>query len=708
MTSLTILAVDDDPGMRLLCEAAFSDEGYRVLLAGSGEEALTVLETEVPAVILLDIMMPGMDGFATCTAIKSSQEHSNIPVIMLTGMDDVDAVERAYNCGAWDFTAKPINWQILKYRVRYALRASEAFRAERRAARLSRTIDNGHSEVLTFDADTGMLRSANNSARKNLGYDLDELLGLPFFSLGHGTAGTSLALELEALRVKGQLNLTLTLLRKNGTRYPAEGIFLYSGDEKPHQVVCILQDTSERKRVEAELHRLAHYDDLTKLPNRRLLQEHVRGALARAARNGTRCAICMLDLDGFKRVNDTLGHTAGDRLLQEVAQRLTSVVRMYDCVARDNSSDEDPSVTQLARLGGDEFFLLLTDFTEDSGPARVATRLLEQVALPYEINGANLTITGSLGIAIYPTDGDTLDTLMMRADSAMYRAKQDGKNTFAYYTREASQNTLARLSLETDLRAAIEDGQLELHYQPQLSDDLQTVVGVEALVRWRHPTLGLRGPDVFIPIAEESGLIVRLGDYVLEEALRQLEEWQPKLAPGFKVSVNVSALQMRQADFLPKVSRMLERYAVPRDSLVLEITESALMSNAANRLDWFEELKGTGARIAIDDFGTGYSSLSYLTRFPIDFLKVDRSFVKDLESGAEGAAVTRAIFRMAEELSIGIVVEGVENETQLQLLRPMGSCYFQGWLFSSALPPAELMAFIEDYDPVPGTVAAAL
>ncbi|MEQ8264091.1 EAL domain-containing protein [Pseudohaliea sp.] len=692
----TLLAVDDDPGMRLLAEAAFDKEGYAVLLASSGEEALELLRGQHVDVILLDLLMPGMDGFETCTRIKADPELAQVPIIVLTGLDDVDAVEEAYAAGAWDFTAKPINWPILKHRVRYALRASRAFAGERQAARLSRTIDNSHSEVITYELETGRLLSANRSALKNLGFSEAELVDMPFFSIAHGPSGSNLAAELAQLPDRGQVNASLTLLRRDGTRYPAEGIFLFSGEEQPYVVIGILQDVSERRRVEAELHRLAHYDELTQLPNRRLLNEHVRGALARAARSGSRCAICLLDLDGFKRVNDTLGHSAGDRLLQEVAERLTGVVRAYDVVARD-AGEEAPHLSQLARFGGDEFFLLVTDFADETAPSRVASRVLQEVAMPYEIGGANLTITGSLGIALYPDDGRTLDELMMRADTAMYRAKQNGKNNYAYYTPESGANTVARLELETELRAAISEGQLVLHYQPQLDDQLREVVGVEALVRWLHPVHGLRAPGSFIPIAEETGLILPIGDFVLKEALRQLDEWRPLLGDHFKMSVNVSALQLRQDGFQARIRELLQRFQSRNDCLVLEITESALMTHAASRLQWLEELKAVGVQIAIDDFGTGYSSLSYLTRFPIDFLKVDQSFVADLERGSEGAAVTRAVFRMAQELGIRIIAEGVESERQLQLLRAMGRCTVQGWLVSKARPPAELLDFVLDY-----------
>ena len=700
MGGQTLLAVDDDPGLRLLAEAAFRAEGLQVALAATGEEALEVLSGPgaQPSVILLDILMPGIDGFETCRRIRDLPGHGNTPIVMLTGIDDVSAVERAYEAGAWDFTSKPINWPILKYRVRYALRASLAFESERRAARLSRTIDNSHSEVITFDAELGSVISANNSALDNLGYRESELVGQPFYSIAHGVGGRRLQEQLAALREVGQLNTSLALLRRDGTRYPADGVFLYSQEEEPSVVIGILQDTTERQRIEAELHRLAHYDELTQLPNRRLLDEHVRHALGRAARGGTRCAICMLDLDGFKRVNDTLGHSAGDLLLREVATRLSAVVRQHDCVSREPPLTPDARCGQLARLGGDEFFLLLTEFTDESAAARVAQRVLEQVARPYDISDTTLTVTASIGIALFPEDGTTLDRLMMHADAAMYRAKHNGKNTYAYYTPETGVNSLARLSLEAELREAIEREQLELHYQPQLDDGLRAVVGVEALIRWRHPVDGLRSPGTFIAIAEETGLIAAIGDFVLQRALQDIVAWQPTLGTEFKMSVNVSALQLRQEGFVDRVRGLLAQYPTARDRLVLEITESAIMSDADAALQWMQALKGAGARIAIDDFGTGYSSLSYLTRFPIDYLKVDQSFVSELEHGAEGAAVTRAVFRMAQELGIAIVTEGVETAPQLHMIRDMGRCLVQGWLVSPALPATELLEFVQRYD----------
>lgn len=697
MDTRTILAIDDDLGTLLLAEEAFAADGYEVVVAQSGAKALQLLADIKPDVILLDIMMPQMDGYETCAGIKKLPGFEHIPVIMLTGLDDIEAVEKSYESGAWDFTSKPINWAILKHRVRYALRASEAFASQQKAARLSRTIDNSHSEVVTFDVETGQIVSANASAVKNLGYPQEELLGHRFTEIASDSPELPLERHLAELKTKQQLNLTFIVQRKDGTSYPAEGIFLYSDDQEPHVCISVFQDVTEKERVEAELHRLAFYDDLTGLPNRRLLREHVKQALALAKRRKGRCAICILDLDGFKRINDTLGHTVGDMLLKEVSERLVSVVREYDYVSRNSEGGSEQAGAQLARLGGDEFMLLITDFNEDDVPAKVAARILKQISLPYNVRKTELNLTGSIGISVYPEDGDSLDALMMHADAAMYKAKLAGKNNYAFHTEEAGDNSVNRLTLESELRAAIKNGELELHYQPQVDAGLQKIVGSEALLRWRHPEDGLRPPDQFIPLAEETGLIVPIGEWVLQEAVAQLRRWEHSLQGGLKMSVNVSGIQMRQESFLNAARHLLEDFTNARGNLMIELTESTVMSNAASHVEWLKELKGAGAQIAIDDFGTGYSSLSYLKKFPIDYLKIDRSFIMDLETNREDAAITRAIFRMAQELGIELIVEGVETEAQLDIIREMGDCLIQGWLVCKALPAAEFEVFFEEF-----------
>lgn len=696
----TILVVDDDPAIAILAEEVFSAKGYRLEIASSGEEALERITEVNPDVILLDIMMPGINGCETCARIKAMEGFRHTPVIMLTGRDDVQAVEQSYEQGAWDFTPKPINWPMLTHRVRHALKAAQAFAGERKAARLSRAIDNSPSEVFVLDLDTLEILSANTSALSNLGYSGRELEALRFMDIVVNQDHGDLAAKLRSLPERRQLGLDADIRRKDGSVYPVEGILLFSPEDENPVCIALFQDVSERRRVEEELHRLAFYDELTGLPNRRLLHEYVSRALAHAGRKGSRCALCIVDLDGFKLINDSLGHTVGDLLLKEVSHRLAGLVRQYDLVARESGTDEGDSTTRVARLGGDEFLLLLTDIQDTTTPAKIASRVLKEIAHPYDVHRTELNLTGSIGISMYPEDGTSLDELMMRADTAMYKAKHAGKNNYAFYTKEAGDHTAARLTLESHLRNAVRNNELELHYQPQVSNSLQRIVGAESLLRWRHPQEGLCLPNEFIPLAEETGLIIPIGEWVLREAITRLEHWADRVSPDFKMAVNVSAYQVRNADFLQMLGQMLDEHPVARNKLVIELTESSLMSSAESSIQWLHQIKEAGVQIAIDDFGTGYSSLSYLQKFPIDYLKVDRSFVKDVDSNAEGAAIVSAIFRMAQAMDIDLTVEGVETHAELERLREMGDSLIQGWLVSKALPEAEFLAFYESYPAV--------
>lgn len=698
MTEHVILAVDDELNMRLLISEVFTAEGYRVVTAASGEEALELMQELVPDIILLDIMMPGIDGFEVCSRVKQLPGHENTPVIMLTGLDDVKAIKHAYEVGAWDFMSKPIKWPVLVYRVRYALRASHSFSIEQKSARLSRAIDSSPSEVLLFDATSMKVESANASALANLGYQLGELRGLDFAKLAVDIPGIPLREQLQQLNENQQVNLTFTMSRKDGSSYPAEGIVLYSAEEKPHVYIGIFQDITERKNVENELHRLAFFDDLTGLPNRRMLQEHVVEALTVAKAKNTRCALCLLDLDGFKAINDTLGHSVGDLLLKEVAHRLSSILRQEDIVSRDSVQELSAvSGTHLARLGGDEFLMLITDFTDADVPAKVMNRVLRQIAMPYHVHKTELNLTGSVGIALYPNDGDSLDVLMKYADTAMYKAKHCGKNNYSFYSKEADDSSLDRLVMQAQLRLAVENNELELHYQPLVDGESMQIVGAEALLRWRHGSEELRFPDEFIPLAEETGMILPIGEWVMRAAIEQAEEWTQLFSNSFSMAVNVSGYQVRQDSFQHLTRQLLDEHPAVRNNLVIELTESTLMSSAQSHISWLHEIRDMGVKVAIDDFGTGYSSLSYLKKFPINSLKVDRSFVEDIDTDKEDAAIVNAIFSMAQALGLDITVEGVETLTQLGVIKKMGHCQVQGWLIGKAMPATEFEAFLLNY-----------
>ncbi|QIB64347.1 putative bifunctional diguanylate cyclase/phosphodiesterase [Kineobactrum salinum] len=693
-----ILAVDDDPGSLLLASEYFGSEGYRVDTALSGDDALARIEQIQPDIILLDIIMPGMDGYEVCRRIRRMPHFKSTPIIILTSLDNSDAEQRAYDIGAWDFVTKPIHWPTLKHRVQFALRASRAMMAERSADRFARVINQSPNEVLIFDSVSLLVLDENVSALRNLGYSKEELKNLSFIQTLHGETPESLESILQQVRLRQQEKFKFQMQRKDGSTYSTEATLLYSVEEDPRVYVAILQDTSEKHRIEEELHRLSFYDELTGLANRRLLEDQAGQLLSMAQRNGHRCAVCILDLDGIRHINDALGPAVGDLLLQQISQRLADVVRRFDLIARDESSSPANSGTQLARFGGDEFVLVLSDFDNPLDPAKAAERILEAVALPCLIQDNQLSLTASMGISLYPDDGDNLDELVQRAHTAMYAAKRAGKNRYSFFTEENNRNLISRMQLEAELRAAIENEEFELHYQPLVDTALQRVTGAECLLRWRHPD-GMRFPDQFIPLAEETGLILPIGEWVLRETVAQLNRWADVIGEDFGLSVNISSLQIREQRFLERTRELLKANPIADGHLIFELTESSLIEDVEGTIRWLRDIESLGIRIAIDDFGTGYSSLNYLVRLPVYCIKIDRVFVNNVDHDRDQAAIVLAIFQMARALRIEVVVEGVETREQLATLTAMGSCGIQGWLVSKALPVDRFEQFLQEFPP---------
>ncbi len=443
------------------------------------------------------------------------------------------------------------------------------------------------------------------------------------------------------------------------------------------------QDVTDARKAEAEIQQLAHYDALTGLPNRSLWLLRARAALQAAQRHHDTLAILFLDLDHFKTVNDSLGHTTGDKLLISVARRLADSVREEDV---------------LARLGGDEFVALLPRLTRPEDAATVAQKMLSALTTPIEIDGHELNLSVSIGIAVFPGDGSDVDTLLKHADIAMYGAKDAGRNNYQFFVADMNVRALERMMLETGLRRAIERDELVLHYQPQIDVVQDRVIGAEALVRWNHPELGLIMPDRFIPIAEDSGLIVPLGSWVMREACRQQARWRDEGHGELTVAINISALQFRRPDFVDGIRSILADSGASADAIEFEITESVLMQPSEDLSRVLSHLRELGLTLALDDFGTGYSSLAYLKRFPISRLKLDRSFIQDLPGDAEDAAVSTAALSMARDLGMHVVAEGVENAAQRDFLAERGCRFMQGYLFARPLP-AE--AFEERFLPCP-------
>ena len=486
-------------------------------------------------------------------------------------------------------------------------------------------------------------------------------------------------MQLRAAGVSGH-SYELTVIRKDGSTFPATILGAPSTFRgRPASVGTIL-DISTQKAAEQRIRELADYDVLTGLPNRRLLRERFTQLLAVAERDASEIAVIFLDLDHFKRVNDSLGHSVGDELLVEVARRLDGVVRRVDT---------------LARLGGDEFIFAMPGF-HTAAAAEVARRLLDVFSRPFEVAGHELTVTPSLGISVYPSDGKDLEELLRNADAAMYRAKEVGRNAFQFYSSEMNTTTLDRLLMESNLRRALAQKEFVLHYQPLVNLETGLIIGVEALIRWLHPELGLIMPDRFIHVAEETGLINPIGDWVLCEACRQAQAWcDAGLAP-ITMAVNVAPVQFRQAGFVEVVAGALATSGLDANRLELELTERTVMHDADINLGTLSALHRMGVDLSLDDFGTGYSSLAYLKRFPVGKLKIDRSFVADLETDPDDWAIASTIVSMGRSLRMTVLAEGVEKPEQLALLRKMGCNMAQGYHFSRPTSAEEMADMLRE------------
>jgi len=553
-------------------------------------------------------------------------------------------------------------------------------RAEAQLRLMASIFEHSGEAILISDRDNRIV-AVNPAFTRLTGYAAAEVIGRNPSLLASGrTTPEEYAQMWRALREHGVWHGEVWDRRKDGGTYPKWLTIstLKNADGELTHYIGSFTDISERKTAEERIRHLAHHDPLTGLSNRFHLQGRLEQALATARRDGRRLAVIFLDLDRFKIINDTLGHQVGDHLLIAVAHRLRACVRDSDIVAR---------------LGGDEFVVVLTDV--DGATARqVADKILRSLANAHSVGAHRLHATPSLGIAMFPADGENVETLMKNADTAMYHAKTTGRNNAQFFTAAMNEAASARLALETSLRRAVERAEFELHYQPQVELASGRVVGVEALVRWRHPERGLVSPLTFIPLAEETGLIAPLGEWVLDQALRQLAAWRAAGSDGLRMAVNLSAHQLRDPSFAAGVAAALARHRVPAEWLELEITESVAMADPRATIELLEELRRMGVDLAIDDFGTGYSSLSYLKLLPIQRLKLDRSFVMDIERDPNDAAICSATIALAHSLGLGVVAEGVETEAQRDYLARLDCDILQGYLFSRPLPAAEAEAFL--------------
>ncbi len=561
-----ILVADDDRTALTLMRAALHGAGFSVSLASDGDQALALFRAGTFDLVMLDIDMPGRTGLEVCAELRRAAGEL-LPIVMVTGMDDVESVDAAYRAGATDFISKPISWALIAHRVRYMLRGYQ----------------------ITLD-----LHSARESNR-----------------------------------------------------------------------------------------RLAYFDNLTGAPNRAYFQSMLEDALQRQRQDHRPFALLCIDLDNFKRINDTLGHGAGDELLRVVTARLRSELRSG---SRPGATPEDHC--GLSRLGGDEFMILLQDLEHPEDAGAVADRLIAAVSQPVHLGRHDVLVTPSIGVALCPRDGEDAETLLRNADLAMYFAKRRTPGTAAFFQPDMSAGALKHLTIEGELRGAIERNELSIEYQPQYRLGSAQIVGMEALLRWKHPSLGAVPPSEFIPIAEQTGLIFPLGEWVLRSACAQIQAWHAEGLPPVRVAVNVSGLQLVQPEFPATVAGALADSHLQPQLLELEITETVIVQDDVRAIRAIRELQALGVEIAIDDFGTGQSSFARLSRFPINRLKIDRSFVRRAHMSAADNAIASAMISMAKTLNIEVVAEGIEEMEQLILLQDRSCDLGQGYLLSRPLEPA--------------------
>ncbi len=696
----TILIVDDTPANVGVLLEYLEDCGFDVAVAQDGAEGLQRAQYLLPDLILLDVTMPGMDGFEMCRRLKALDGVRDIPVIFMTALTDTRNKLAGFEAGAVDYVTKPFEIEEVLVRVNAHLHLRNMQRqlaasnaqlqqevAERRATEqalrlMTSAIESSTNAIFLSQAGNNLIEYVNPAFEKMTGYLSAEVVGRDSRLLQGGEAeqnGSEIIAA--ALARGGEASAVLRNYRKDGSMFwgdwhiaPVRG---HGG--APSHFVGVLNDVTEAKQLEQLLKQQANYDALTGLPNRLLLMDRIGQVVASAARQQGQAIVAFLDLDHFKDINDSLGHDAGDALLREI------VARLLDCV-RDSDT--------VARLGGDEFVVVLQDQLAGGVSLPIMQRIVERIAEPVWLLGAPHAVTCSIGISIYPQDGGDAATLLKNADTAMYRAKQIGRNSFQFFTPEMNARLNERLTLEADLRKALEQDEFELHYQPKVDLRTGNITGCEALVRWHHPLRGLLPPAHFIPAAEESDLILQLGEWVIGQACRDNAAWIAAGLPALPVAVNLSARQFDRQDIAALLLRVFQETALAPGMLELEITESLSMQDPQKTFEIIQRLKAIGVSVAIDDFGTGYSSLAYLKKFPVDTLKLDRSFIHDITSNPDDNAIATAVIEMAHSLRLQVVAEGVERVGQMALLKARGCDQMQGFLFSPAVPAAAYSALL--------------
>lgn len=669
------------------------------LIASDKEQYLQYLDDDLD-LVLSDYNLPQFNAVEALSALK--QKNLDIPFILISGtIGDQKAVEIIQQ-GATDYLLKermPKLGQVVRRAMqeqqilRQKIQAEEDLNVERE---LLRNVIDGLSTAVMITDENYRVKIVNWQAQKKvpIGQQVKEMYCYELyrgFDRPCSTQGLPCPLEL-ALKKNRSVKVRHEFNEPGGlTSIDTSASLLRDRNDQVTGIILTTQDVSEQLRLEQgmahkelQLQQVLHFDTLTGLPKRQMFFDLLQNHMTSISRCGGTLALLYLDLDRFKNINDSLGHAVGDKVLQQVAKRLEAVLGEGD---------------QLSRMGGDEFLITLNQAQNISHVATLANTLLQALALPLQVEQHRFHLTASVGISMFPADADSPDLLLSCADSAMHQAKESGRNIYRFYKPHMNEKAHELLRLENDLRQAIEEEHLELHYQPQFNLETNRIVGVEALLRWNHPHHGMIPPGKFIPLAEETSLIIPLGEWVLRTACAQIAAWNEMGLSSLKVAVNISAIQFHRVDLVDLVSRLLRNYEIPASQLELEITESVIMADVDAAIDTMRRLTAMGVSLSIDDFGTGYSSLNYLKKFPISMLKIDRSFIDDIPNDNHDAAIALSVIALANHMDIEVVAEGIETDAQLNFLRE-NRCHFgQGYLFSRPLPVHELNHLLQHREP---------
>jgi diguanylate cyclase (GGDEF)-like protein len=674
-----LLVVDDELVGRIYIEKALQSEGYDVITAENGQQAYELAKQQSPNMIIMDVIMPVMDGYQSCAAIRAEEKQLKVPILMLTGLDDIESVEKSFDNGATDFIVKPVNLAIFKQRVKHGLKMWQAdLDIHQQHLRQAHAYEIAKMGYWDWEMETNQLYFSDevyamldlsheefNDTREALRArtSIDDFERIKSASEATIKQGVPYSIEHHVVRPDNQVQIV---------HHHAE--LVRNEQNQIVRMFGVVQDITERYLADEQIRHQLYYDSLTELPNRTLFNEHLDKALKTPSRITDGLAILHINLDRFKNINDSYGHEIGDEFLILIANKLNQVIRSTDL---------------LARVGADEFAFIFEGIGSSDGVENVAKKLLKVLADIHCIDNYELIITASIGITLSSPDNCDKETLLQQADLAMQHVKEVGGNQFCFYSEQMVSGAYQALIIEKELRQALERDELVLFYQPKVCVTTGMIKGMEALIRWQHPEKGLISPFYFIPIAEETGLIIQIGKWVFEEACRQTKLWQEQGYNNLTVSINVSAKQFHHQDFEANILKSIEITGLDPCHIDLEVTESCTMNNIEKAISILKKFRDMGIQISLDDFGTGFSSLSLLNQLPLDTLKVDIAFIRDINEKGENGELAKLIIMMAKTLGLKTVSEGVELQHHIDFIKRNGGDEYQGFLFSKPVSPSK-------------------